>query len=307
MIIRIYFVDFAAGLDLYNNWFTNFLSKYFEIEISENPDFLIYSSFGHKHLTYSCTKIFFTGENDRPNFFLCDYALGYDLRKSTRYLRLPLYVIWKGLDYRKLLFPDYTSIISHNPKSKFCCFLISNPKALTRNKFFNKLNSIRRVDSGGKALNNIGREVSNKMEFISPYKFMIAYENTSYPGYVTEKIFECFFTNTIPIYWGSNCVERDFNSNRIIDRKSFKSDEDMISYVLYLDQDNEAYQRFIKQPIFVDNLSTIFFDENRVYQFFATIFAGSFQTKSIGFRKKIGILIRKKRNFVKKVFKTDFL
>src|SRR2546425_6450200 len=39
------------------------------------PDFVIYSSFGDHHRLHTCTRIFFTGESDRPDFATCDYAL----------------------------------------------------------------------------------------------------------------------------------------------------------------------------------------------------------------------------------------
>ena len=41
-----------------------------------------------------------------------------------------------------------------------------------------------------------------KLKIISNHKFNIAFENSSYPGYVTEKITDAFIANTIPIYWG---------------------------------------------------------------------------------------------------------
>lgn len=304
--IKIYFVDFAKGLDPHNNWFSNFLSRFFDIEICEDPDFLIYSSFGHKHLTYNCTKIFWTGENDRPNFFLSDYALTFDFNRKSNHLRLPFYVLFRTLNPTELLMPQFEEIISKNPKSKFCCFLVSNGNSPFRIEFFKKLNRVKHVDSGGKLLNNIGYQVKNKLEFISPYKFMIAYENASYPGYVTEKIYECFFTNTIPIYWGNTLIFKDFNPKRIICRHDFDSDESMIDFILYLDSNENAYQKFIEQPIFPQNQVTEYFDENRLFLFFDQIFKGNKKSKSTGLRKFIGKVIRKKRNFSQKIWRTDF-
>ena len=48
--------------------------------------------------------------------------------------------------------------------------------------------------------------VSNKMDFIKDYKFVISFENSSNPGYTTEKLIEPMLVNSIPIYWGNTEV-----------------------------------------------------------------------------------------------------
>ncbi len=63
-----------------------------------------------------------------------------------------------------------------------------------RNNFFLKISKYKKVDSGGLALNNIGYIVKNKLEFIKDYKFTIAFENSSYSGYTTEKITDAFIS-----------------------------------------------------------------------------------------------------------------
>ena len=42
------------------------------------------------------------------------------------------------------------------------------------------------------------------LSFLRKCKFYICLENTSAPGYVTEKLFDAFLTGSIPIYWGSH-------------------------------------------------------------------------------------------------------
>ena len=304
--IKIKFVDFFSGFDQTNNGIFILLSRFFDFEISDNPDFIFYSVWGNGHLEYSCTKIFITGENIRPNFYLCDYAIGFDFLDKENYLRLPLYVYWKDLNHRRLIFPAFNKVIEDHPKSKFCCFVVSNPKSIKRIDFFKKLSQYQIVDSGGKVENNIGYLVSNKLEFMSPYKFMIAFENSSYPGYVTEKIYECFFTNTIPIYWGSPTLSRDFNSDRIINRVDYNSDEELIEKIKYLDENQEAYLQFISQPVFNNNEPNSYFSEESIESFFNKIFTGPKKTKSKGAKKKLGIALRMIRNFDSKYFRKSF-
>lgn len=300
MQIKIKFVDFYKGFDQQSNWFFKFLSKHFDIEISDNPDFIIYSSFGHSHLNYNCTKIFYTGENERPNYWLCDWSLSFDFDTRDNHLRLPLYVIWEGVNYLDLLLPSFQSIILSHPKTKFCCFLVSNPHAKRRIDFFNKLNEYKKVDSGGKVLNNLGYQVKDKLSFMSSYKFIIAFENSNFKGYVTEKIYEPFFTNTIPIYWGSSTVSQEFNPKRFLNRADFVSDEDLINRIIFLDNNEEAYKEMIQQPIFIGNIPSEFFDEFRLVDFFKKIFSGETKTRSKGLIKQIGILKRKVFNFKRK-------
>lgn len=291
-IIKLKFVDHYKTFVPETDRLFVFLKRYFPVELSENPDFIIYSSWGEEHLKYECPKIFYTGENHRPNFFLCDYALAFDFIDRANYLRVPLYSILWYYDFKKLLFPAFNELIVSNPKSKFCCFISSNPGAKVRNDFFNKLSSYKQVDSGGIVLNNVGGPVPNKIEFMKPYKFCIAYENCSYPGYVTEKIMDCFYAGCIPIYWGSPLIHLDFNPDRILNRMNFKSDDDFIARILELDRNPKEYQEFIRLPIFSNNHFTKYLQESRMIDFFKKVFEGHRTTKSKGFRKQLGIAIR---------------
>ena len=48
-------------------------------------------------------------------------------------------------------------------------------------------------------------KVDSKKEVLEKYKFAICYENArDIDGYITEKIFDCFFAGCVPIYWGAN-------------------------------------------------------------------------------------------------------
>lgn len=291
-LIKLKFVDHYKTFIPETDRLFIFLKRFFLVELSEDPDFLIYSSWGSEHLKYNCPKIFYTGENHRPNFFLCDYALGFDFIIKPNYLRVPLYSILWYYDFKKLLFPAFFDLINSNTKSKFCCFISSNPGAKVRNDFFQKLSNYMQVDSGGIVFNNVGGPVLNKIEFMKPYKFCIAYENSSYPGYVTEKIMDCFYANCIPVYWGSPTVSIDFNPNRILSRLDFKSDEDLIDRIKLLNENETAYREYINQPIFINNQFTEYFEEERLRSFFERIFSGLKVTKSTGIKKQVGIFLR---------------
>tara|TARA_R110002072_G_scaffold30097_11_gene94416 strand:+ start:12017 stop:12943 length:927 start_codon:yes stop_codon:yes gene_type:complete len=295
--IKIKFVDFWKGFDPEDNWFYHFLSERFAIELSDDPDFLFYSSYSHSYLKYSCKRIFFSAENIRANFYECDYALSFDFIERINHLRLPLYVIWDKLDPSYLLNPEYLESIKTIKKSKFCCIVVSNGKSQERINFFEKLCAYKKVDSGGGFMNNIGEMVKDKLSFIKDYKFTIAFENSSFPGYVTEKVYQPMFTNTIPIYWGSSMINEDFNTERILWRGNFKSDEELINKIIELDTNDELYQEFISRPCFVNNELTKYFDSKRIEDFFKLVFNDSSKPLAKTWKKFIGIIIRKTRSY----------
>lgn len=75
-------------------------------------------------------------------------------------------------------------------------------------------------------------KVSSKLDTMSSYKFAICYENArDIPGYITEKIFDCFFAGTIPIYWGAPNICDFIPKNCFIDKTQYKSYVDLYSYM----------------------------------------------------------------------------
>jgi len=50
------------------------------------------------------------------------------------------------------------------------------------------------------------QRVEHKEEALEPYRFSITIENSKQPGYWTEKIVDCFATQTVPIFWGDDSV-----------------------------------------------------------------------------------------------------
>lgn len=289
-IIKIYFSDFFPGFDFYNNSIINLLKDYYELEINPEPDYLFFSSWGNDNFRFSCVKIFYTSENDHPNFFLCDYAIAHDFINKDNYLRLPYYATIWNYNPSELLLPIYLKIINNTYKSKFCCFIVSNDRAQYRINFFNKLSKYKKVDSGGKTLNNIGYLVTDKIKFMKSYKFCICFENSSYPGYVTEKIWDCFYANCIPIYWGSTCIDKDFNPKRILNRLDYNSDEELIQKIIFLNENHNEYIKFISQPIFTDNKINLWLDKSRIIDFYNTIFAVN-HSKLTKFKMFIGKII----------------
>lgn len=248
--INVKFVDFYSGFKANDTVYYHWLVEHgYNVVLSEQPDYLFFSVFGEEHLKYNdCVKIFCTGECQTPDFNLCDYALGFDyLDFGDRYLRFPLYMTYNRPAFDRMLHKHEQTEADLAKKSGFCSFVYSNGRAAEqRTKFFHALDKRRHVDSGGKLLNNIGGPVADKIEFQKKYRFAIAFENTTYPGYSTEKIVEAFASGCIPIYYGDPEIGRVFNPGSFVNCHDFNSMDEVIARVLEIDSDPALYRQYVK-------------------------------------------------------------
>lgn len=284
--IKLKFVDFWSGFNPVDNYFTQILRGKYDIEISDTPDYIICSCFGHEALDYDCIRIFYSGENHRPDLNLYDYALGYDwFNCEDRYLRLPLYILYQN-DFRRAMSKHYSSKEAAQSKTKFCNFIYSNGKNVNpiRQTFYELLNEYKKVDSGGRYLNNTGGPVADKYEFQKNYKFSIAFENTSTNGYTTEKIIQAWAAQTIPIYWGSPSVAKEFNSKAFVNCHSFDSLSDIMDYIRQIDQDDQLFRSILEEPIVTGATCAQIYTDDYVVDYFQTIFC---QDYAKAFRRDI--------------------
>ena len=241
---------------------------------SDNPDYLIYNVFGCHHLKEkykNSIKIAIYSENQIPDFNIADYAIGqHHIHYLDRYFKFPCILntlrIFKHLDYIR------QKNIIINTKSKFCAAVISNYKYTDnfRANFIKELDKYKKVDMGGKYLNNVGI-VNNKVEFLSSYKFSIAMENTEGDGYASEKIIESFVSGTIPIYYGDYMIEEYINPKSFILIRGEKDMMEKIDYIKKIDNDDKLYIKILKENILIDyNIPEKI--SNEYYDFFMHIF-----------------------------------
>lgn len=276
--MKINFVDFWGGFVKNNNYFYHLLNANNDIIIDEqNPDIVFFSVFGNseieKYKNHRCKKIFYTGENCRANLdgpwftksngfktYLCDFAFTFDFINHERHYRLPLWVMqidWfnkGGYENPEYILPlngihenEYIS----TKKTKFCATIFNNQEN-KRIEIYRKLNEYKKVDGYGQPFNNWFYGESNKYKVLSNYKFSICFENSLSPhgGYYTEKLFHAKTSGTIPIYWTDNYVGHDFNVNCFINYKNYKSIEDLIEYIIQIDNNENLYRSILNEPLF---------------------------------------------------------
>jgi hypothetical protein len=97
--------------------------------------------------------------------------------------------------------------------------------------------------------------VDNKVRTLSNYKFTICFENTVYEGYITEKIFDCFYAGSVPIYFGAPDILDHIPKNCFIDFRDFSSFSELSFYLQNITKDifNEyilSINKFLESPQF---------------------------------------------------------
>jgi len=256
--VRICYTDFHSGFNYHHDSLYELLQERYEVIIDEeNPDYVIFSCFDNKHFQFeNAIKIYISGENVAPDFNVADYAVSSEyIEFGDRYFRLPYWrwILYHGLDKIPHHPRQFYETLAQN-KQKFCNFIYSNNSCVApeRDTFFKLLSQhYKKVDSGGRHLNNIGGPVADKISWQRDYKFSIAFENSSQPGYATEKIIDALKADMIPIYWGDPCLARELNPKRFINVHDFDSFEAVIEEVKRLDQDMQAYIDMLSQPWFI--------------------------------------------------------
>ena len=286
--LKINFADFWGNFDKTDNYFYHLLSTKYDVEISDDPDILFFSvDYGRSHERdrfSRCKKIFFTGENVRPNFDgpesieyprysigKCDAALSFDYSDDDRNYRFPLwafFIDWFGTGYKLDIDPAYLVPIDHlinrnvnyksSVRTQFCNFLFSNNSG-ERISILNAIQEYRHVICAGNLCRNTnfivyGRgDQIDKIHFLSDFKFTIAAENSKYDGYVTEKILHPLSVCSVPIYWGSDRVVEDFNEKAFINANKLSLDE-IVGQITELDSDASKFLSKINEPVFNDGI-----------------------------------------------------
>lgn len=107
--------------------------------------------------------------------------------------------------------------------------------------------------------------IDSKASALRRTRYCYCYENlVDLPGYITEKIFDCFLSGCIPVYLGAANITDHIPASCFIDRRSYGSTADVHGYLSHLSEDDfVAYQRNIAD----------FLMSHRSYPFGADAFA----------------------------------
>ncbi|XP_060742119.1 4-galactosyl-N-acetylglucosaminide 3-alpha-L-fucosyltransferase 9-like [Tachysurus vachellii] len=131
-------------------------------------------------------------------------------------------------------------------KDKIVCWIVSNWNPnFQRVKYFTELSKHIKVEAYGRHFNRyIGSEDYNKI--LSSCKFYLSFENSIHKDYFTEKLFNPLMSGTVPVVLGPprENYEEVIPSDSFIHVDDFKSPQELAEHLKYMDQNQEAYERY---------------------------------------------------------------
>jgi len=154
-----------------------------------------------------------------------------------------------------------------------------------RSQIFDLLSEYKKVNSGGRWRNNVGGRVPDKKAFQSKHKFVIAFENCTHCGYLTEKFADAAASNAIPIYWGDPDIATLFNPKAFINCHDFDSFDAVVSKVKEVDTNKALYHQMLAEPWFPDEKEPECLSDAHFSNFLSNIFD---QTHESAYRRNRG-------------------
>lgn len=198
----------------------------------------------HKHYKHH-NKYKDTG-NTNIDIYLYNHYSNFII--NEKYIIIP--VIYLQVYYFKIKKNIIYPTIYTNFNNKKFCLQVSfirhrnniNNKILNN---INKLKSIGNIDTiklHKSKINDVSCYHSEKLlNLFNNYKFILCFENSYTKGYITEKIFNGFFSKSIPIYTGPSDINRYINKDSYIDLLNINTNQ-----ITNLMNNEDKYNNFLK-------------------------------------------------------------
>ncbi|KAM4641743.1 4-galactosyl-N-acetylglucosaminide 3-alpha-L-fucosyltransferase 9-like [Discoglossus pictus] len=134
------------------------------------------------------------------------------------------------------------------PKSKLVSWVVSQwyPGA-PRNEYYEELKKHIDIDVYGKRRGFRKLDWKDFYQTISQYKFYLAFENSIYRDYITEKFWSnAFDSGAVPVVLGTSRknYERFIPEDAFIHVNDFSSPKELASFLIELDKDDEQYRKY---------------------------------------------------------------
>jgi len=136
--------------------------------------------------------------------------------------------------------------------------MISNCKVTYRNNYVLSLMEHLEIEQLGRCYQTKRVEVSDtrkhanwedkKLEFLrtSSYKYILAFENTVEPDYITEKVYHGLLNDMIPIFYGDLAIFHLIPGNHTIIYAPDYTPKQLAEYIKRIDQDKKLYASFFQ-------------------------------------------------------------
>jgi hypothetical protein len=266
-----------------DRWLLNFIKHHFgkeyniiEVKNKKRCDILIASVAGKLNNTkniISKLKLFFYGENLnrfpqykniellKKNFDLIVGFLPTNL--NNKILRFPLwfmyYPFYEMNGGKNNIIEYITSEREKNkvlPKKIFASCIARHDRGNIRSKISNEVQKYGKIKYPSKFRKNcsIGPEHIHKKKFLKNVKYNICPENSKFPCYHTEKIFQAFESGCVPLYWGVDFAEKNIiNKNSYI----FVNVENNVKIEKQIKNGMGNYKNILNENIFTENAKEI--------------------------------------------------
>jgi hypothetical protein len=208
-----------------------------------------------------------------------------EIKNSRKTYDISISTIYNFNSIKNLYYPfGYLSLNEHqesinnkdyyNTRQKFCAYMYSCDHE-HRIKYFKLLSNYKKVDGLDKSCKNVEindtRTLSNfndiAVGIYTEYKFVLALENSFKEGYFTEKMLNPLIANSIPIYWGHSDVFKYINKKRVIYIQDFETDEKLLEYIKYIDNNDIEYNKIVNENIYVEEMEPINFEKKFIENF----------------------------------------
>jgi hypothetical protein len=175
-----------------------------------------------------------------------------------------------GVLYHNFPYPELRKHID-NIRPYFLAYCARNPVQM-REELFRLLRTGDKTETAhglGWCSNTNGFKVppgtwENLTDIYKDYRFALAMENSSKPGYITEKIINVFVSGAIPIFWGDNqTVLSIFNPAAFVNLNDFADLKSAAKYIIELDADPARREKMRRESVWKDGVVPDLF---RIYE-----------------------------------------
>jgi hypothetical protein len=206
-------------------------------------------------------------ENQRPDYRKYAYSLSSDFDSyGGRNARVPVWYaqikwpdrldtaaskdakVWDGFEplvsVESLMMPRKPS--PPEQRKRFCCFVAANREP-HRVLAAQALERVSEVDLYGPIAGKPFR--GSKYDLLRDYKFNLCFENSTFPGYYTEKMLQAWVGGCIPLYYSDPWFHVDFNRKAALNRIDCSSLEEFASQVAALNRSPDAFAEMFSEPL----------------------------------------------------------
>lgn len=184
-----------------------------------------------------------------------DYMKHFDYKMTYHHdaqVQITFACPWAGVS-------DLLAPVPPKTKDKIVAAFISNCAtggANQRYEYLEELMKHMNVHSFGHCLKNAdykftatghAGKMHDKINAISEFKFLLAFENNIVEDYVTEKLINAYQAGTVPIYMGSPNIEKwEIGPNSLIKLSDYPKPKDLANFLTYLNDNDDEYMKYFE-------------------------------------------------------------